>query len=146
MKGVSKPCVSSPHCDLGKPLKSPAQASSACHQAQSHWPDSRLASNQIFYFLCQASAISHFLSDLDVPNVGIHYHSRPLAALLSSSLSTVIHPQCASGAPSTLSSLRCPSSRSSSPSVPFTLVKRHSLSATAQKRRQQIQCNGRRSK
>lgn len=71
-----KPCVSILLCDLRKSQKSPAQAPSACHQAQSHRPAQCLASNQIFYFSCQAADISHFSSDLDGPNGGIHYHTR----------------------------------------------------------------------
>lgn len=84
MRDTLKPCVSTRHCDLQKPSKSAAQAPRACHQAQSHHPARRSTSDQIFYFLCQAAAISHFSSERDGPNVGIHYHTTLFASSLRS--------------------------------------------------------------
>lgn len=117
--------------------KIPSTSPSVCHQAESHQPAWRFVSNQIFYFPCQAAAISHFSSDLYGPNVGIHYHTRTLCGFALFFLrpchgSTVD----ASGAPSTVFRLCCPCPGSSSALVLFTVVKRHSLSVSAQSKRQ----------
>ena len=53
------------------------------HKPQAPATEHRVTSNQIFCSPCQAAAISHFSSDLDGPNVGIHYHTRALLRLRS---------------------------------------------------------------
>lgn len=139
-------CVSTLQCDLQKSLISPAQVPSACHQAYSHQPAQRFASNQIFYFLCQAAAISHFSSDLDGPNVGIHYHTTLFASSLCSFFSPVMDPQrLPPGPPAPCLVCAPPAWGSSSALVPFTVVKRLSLNVCTQNKRQKVQCNGLRS-
>lgn len=98
MRDTLKPCVSTLNTvtwgSLQNPLHKP-QAPATKHRVTG--PAQRFASNQIFYFPCQAAAISHFSSDLDGSNVGIHYHTRTLLRLrsvLSSALSTVMDLQC----------------------------------------------------
>lgn len=65
---------------------------------QSRQPSQCLASNQILFYPCQAAAMFHFSSDLDGPNMGIHYHARTVCGFTLfyfSASCTVMDPQSA---------------------------------------------------
>lgn len=143
MRDTLKPCVSTPHCDPGSlqnPQHKPRAPATKCRATSP-----LNASLQTRFSTSSAKLLPYPISHQTLMDLMWESIITPIlfSAPFCSFFGPVMDPQrLPPGPPSSLSSLRCPSSGSSSALVLFTVVKRHSLNVRTQNKRQWMQCNG----